>query len=85
MTTYTEFHLNEIEQACGVTLDDVARELPRALLRDDFVIVPSDISPALAGAVARCALDSKRVEFDGFALGNYARYIRGAKHGEKTP
>lgn len=80
----SEFHLNEIEQACGVTLDDVARELPRALLRDDFVIVPSDISPALAGAVARCALDSKRVEFDGFALGNYARYVRSGIH-EGTP
>ncbi len=81
MTTYTEFHLNEIEQACGVTLDDVARELPRALLRKDFVIVPSDIPPGLAGAVARCALDSKRVEFDGFALGNYVRYVRSGIYG----
>ena len=82
MTTFTEFHLNDIERACGVTLDDVARELPRVLLRDDFVIIPANLSPALSQAVARCALDSNSVEFDGFTLDNLPRYSRGSRHGE---
>lgn len=54
--TYTHT-ITEIEADCGVTLDVVARELPRVLLRDggDTVIVDGTLSPALADSVARAA------------------------------
>lgn len=54
--TYTHT-ITEIEAACGVTLDDVARELPRVLLRDGgaTAIVDGTLSPALADSVARAA------------------------------
>ena len=50
-----KLELSDIERACGVTLEDVARELPRVLMRDGRCIT-RDIAPALAGAVARAAL-----------------------------
>lgn len=55
MTTYT-VELTEIEQACGVTLEQVAEHLPRVAVRGDRVFMPPELSPALAGAVARAAL-----------------------------
>ena len=61
MTTYT-VELTEIERACGVTLDQVAEHLPRVAVRGDRVFMPPELSPALAGAVARAALGGP-VEF----------------------
>lgn len=56
MTTYTHT-ITPVEAACGVTLEDVASELPRVLmLGPDAVMVPKGLPPALAGSVARCAL-----------------------------
>lgn len=57
MSTYT-FVPTELETACGVTTDDVARELPRGVFRDNdsIFVVSADLPPALAGAVARTAL-----------------------------
>ncbi|QKY79756.1 hypothetical protein SEA_ENGINEER_182 [Gordonia Phage Engineer] len=55
MTHYVH-SLTEIEQACGVTLDDVARELPRVALRDNAVWVDGKLPPALATSTARAAL-----------------------------
>lgn len=56
MSTYTHT-LTETEIACGVTLDDVARELPRGLMIDNLTAfaVSNECSPALAGSVARAA------------------------------
>lgn len=56
MSTYT-FVPTELEAACGVTTDDVARELPRGVFRDhdELFVVSADLPPALAGAVARTA------------------------------
>lgn len=56
MSTYTHT-LTDIEQACGITLEDVARELPRGCFRENgtVFIVSDDCGPALAGSVARCA------------------------------
>lgn len=57
MTTYSTHTLTELERACGVTLTDVARELPRAYMPDSFtVILPDGLAPALAGSVARAAI-----------------------------
>jgi hypothetical protein len=65
MRTYT-FEPTEIEAACGVTAEDVARELPRCFLPVGTVnvAVPAGLSPALSGAVARTALGGP-VEFLG--------------------
>lgn len=54
MTQINRHELTEIEIAAGVTLDQVAQVLPKALLRDERVILPADTAPALAGSVARC-------------------------------
>lgn len=52
----TEFKLTDLEAACGVTIEQVQHELPRCLLKDGRVTVDKDLPPALATAVARCAL-----------------------------
>jgi len=63
MYTHT---LTPIEEACGVTLEDVARELSRGLFRTidgiELFIVP-DVGPALAGSVARAAFAGAPVKF----------------------
>ena len=66
MSTYTHT-LTDIEQACGVTLEDVARELPRGVFREsgETFIVDAGLPPALAGSVARCAFAGKPVEYVG--------------------
>ena len=52
-----KLELTEIEIACGVTLEQVQDVLPKVLVRNNVgVIFPETVSPALAGAVARCAL-----------------------------
>ena len=58
MTTYQSHELTATEAACGVTLNDVARELPRGVSLDNWQTfhVPANLPPALASAVARCAL-----------------------------
>lgn len=50
-----KLELTEIEVACGVTLEQVAEVLPKVLMRNNACIIPGDVGPALAGAVARCA------------------------------
>jgi hypothetical protein len=57
MSVYTLI-LSPIELACGVTLEQVAEVLPLALMLDSIegVMLPSNLSPALCGAIARCAL-----------------------------
>ncbi|MGO2188881.1 MAG: hypothetical protein ACTH4Y_11635 [Microbacterium gubbeenense] len=49
--------LTTTEAACGVTLDDVARELPRVMIRESgaTVIIDGTLAPALAASVARAA------------------------------
>lgn len=54
MATYTHT-LTETETACGVTLEQVAHELTRVLVRGDRVYIAGTVGPALAGSVARCA------------------------------
>lgn len=60
VSTYTH-SLTSTEAACGVTLDDVARELPRVLIRDGgaTVIVDGTLAPALAASVARAAFGGR--------------------------
>lgn len=74
MTAHTYTHsLTELEAACGVTLDAVARELPRGLFRGEthqYFVVDADLAPALASSVARCAFGGAAVEYVGLtALG----------------
>lgn len=57
--------LTGIEAACGVTLDAVARELPRGVHRGDTFVVADDAGPALAASVARCAFAGADVEYLG--------------------
>lgn len=64
MNTYM-FELNDIETACGVTIEQVQREIPRVLVRDGRVHVDGDIPPALSSAVARCALGLDAVDYAG--------------------
>lgn len=60
MTTRIALILTELEEACGVTLADVARELPNGVTLDDWETfhVPDNLAPALSQAVARYALNS---------------------------
>lgn len=60
-----EHELTDTEKACGVTLEQVAHELPRVLLRDDRVYVDGRLSPALSNSVARAAFGSDRFTFVG--------------------
>lgn len=55
MYTHT---ITPIEAACGVTLEQVADELPKVLMINAgrAVMVPVHMSPALSGSIARCAL-----------------------------
>jgi len=70
MSTYTH-ELTGVEQACGVTLEQVAEQLPRVLMNGDRIIVDGKLPPALSGSVARCAAGGERVELAGFnALGD---------------
>ena len=64
MRTYTH-RLSEIELACGVTLEQVARELPRVLVRDSgaTVVIDATLPPALAGSVVRAAFGHYAFEF----------------------
>lgn len=66
MSNYTHT-LTEIELACGVTLEDVARELPRVMIRDAgaTVIVDGTLAPALANSVARAAFGRHPFEYAG--------------------
>ena len=64
MHTYM-FELNDIEAACGVTIEQVQREIPRVLVRDGRVYVGGDVPPALSSAVARCALGLDAVDYAG--------------------
>lgn len=74
MNTY-KLELTEIESACGVTLGQVAEVLPKVAMRGDYVLIPKDTPPALAGAVARCAFAGP-VKFRG--LNDYGMPVYGA-------
>lgn len=54
MNTY-KLELTAIESACGVTLKQVQEVLLKVSMRSNYVMIPKDTPPALAGAVARCA------------------------------
>ncbi|PZU04694.1 MAG: hypothetical protein DI630_00840 [Gordonia sp. (in: high G+C Gram-positive bacteria)] len=77
MTDYTH-ELTDIEIACGVTLDDVARELPRVLLREDRVHVDGRVSPALGGSVARAAFGT--ADFDFVGIGSNTGFLIYERH-----
>lgn len=57
--------LTDIELACSVTLDDVARELPRALIREAgaTVVIDGTLPPALSNSVARAAFGGHDYNF----------------------
>ena len=62
------FHLTELEMACGVTLDKVTETATQTRTTNDRrVILPRDTGPALAGATARYILKA-RVDFVGFNM-----------------
>ena len=68
------FHLTDIEVACGVTLDKVTEIAAQAHTTSDRrVILPKDTGPALAGATARYILRS-RVDFVGLNILGYPVY-----------
>ena len=73
MTSYVHT-LTELETACGVTLEDVARELPRGVFREGGrrFVVSVDIGPALAASVARCAFAGEKVTYEGRTLLGHA-------------
>lgn len=72
MANYT-LTLTPIEAACGVTLEAVADRLPLAAVRGGMAVLPAGVAPALAGAVARCALAGP-VEFLHLVNGLYPVY-----------
>lgn len=72
MTHYTH-ELTNTEIACGITLEQVARELPRALVRGDRVHLDGQPSPALATSVARAAFGTDDVEFVG--IGKHTGFL----------
>lgn len=65
--------LSDIEIACGVTLEQVQDVLPLVAVRNGKVMLPEATGPALAGAVARCALAGP-VEFRGLNSLGYPVY-----------
>lgn len=69
--------LTEVEQACGVTIEDVARVLPQGLfIRDGAAfMLPKLTPPALAASVARCAFGGANVEFSHLSSG-YPVYVK---------
>lgn len=77
--------LTDIELACGVTLEQVAAELPRVLIRDSgaTVIVDATNPPALCASVARCAFGDRphKLESVNAALG-LAIYVFDASTGQ---
>lgn len=80
MNAYTHT-LTPIERACGVTLEDVARELPRGVFRQggQTFIVSEDAGPALAASVARCAFAGQPVTYVGRTLLGHAYRVEGAR------
>lgn len=68
--------LTPIEIECGVTLDQVAAILPQVLMIEHgkMVVIPADISPALASSVARVAFGGREYEFSHLAVGNMPVY-----------
>lgn len=76
MSTYTHT-LTELEIECGVTMEDVPRELARGVFRFEHFVVDKSLSPALAGSVARAAFGGKPVEYVGRTrLGRAYRVVR---------
>lgn len=65
-----QHQLTDLEQACGVTLEQVAHELERGVFRegDRVFVVAESASPALASSVARCAFAGAAVEYQGKSL-----------------
>lgn len=62
-----KLELTEIEVACGVTLEQVQEVLLKVYMtKDDLAIFPSGYSPALCGAVARCAFAGAESGFKWF-------------------
>lgn len=55
------FRLSPTEIACGVTIEQVRETRGRSLVREDRVFIPLGTAPALAGAVARCAIGDEVV------------------------
>ena len=56
---YHKFELSDWDIKLGVTLGDVQAVLPQVLVRDGRVFLPTNVSPAVGGAVARSALGGK--------------------------
>ena len=79
MTTY-KHTLTDVERACGVTLEDVARELERGTFREggQTFVVDADLPPALAGSVARAAFAGEPVEYVGRTMLGRAYCAAGA-------
>lgn len=79
----SRFTLSDIETLCGVTLDAVkecSRESHVTGLEgpgEEFVIIPRDTVPALAGATARYLIGSS--EFSHIASGGYPIYRKAAQ------
>lgn len=73
MSTYTYTHtLTAIEEACGVTMPDVARVITQGLFSGSdhsAFILPKDTAPALASSAARCAFAGQDVEFSHLSNG----------------
>ena len=67
--------LTDLEEALGVTLEDVARELPRGAFIDEGRAYVTDVdSPALAMSVARAAFVGAAVRFAGLNALGFAVY-----------
>lgn len=66
MSHYTH-ELTEIEHACGVTLEAVARELERGVFREGgaVFVVSEEAGPAVASSTARAAFKGADVEYLG--------------------
>lgn len=78
MRHYTH-ELTEIDHACGVTLEAVARELERGVFRENgtVFVVSEDASPAVSSSTARAAFGGLDVEYSGRSyLGRMYRPIQ---------
>lgn len=80
MTTIYKHTLTPIEEACGVTLEQVADLMAKVLVRQEKVYIPESASPALAGSVARCVFGGQEVDFLGSnALGHWVYAALGGR------
>lgn len=65
--------ISEVEETCGVTDSQVKDALSKSRIAEDYVMLPTEVSPAVSNAAARSVL-GEGFHFSHLALGLYPVY-----------